>query len=373
MKIAILTQPLRTNYGGILQNYALQKVLKRLGHTVVTLQRDRFIKVHYPRFFLTLGKRIILKFLGKFKGTLFLEKQYNWDYPIFTQHTARFINEYIEIKEINNFEIDINESDYDIYVVGSDQVWRPAYNQIYYTFLSFTHNWNVKRIAYAASFGTDEWEFSNEQTKQCSYLAKKFDSISVREKSGISLCENYLDVEAVQVLDPTMLLQRKDYELLISKNIRPVQGQLFVHMLDNTNDKNILISKICKTYGWEFYRVNCVVDEHEVNTPIEQRIQPPVEEWLQAFRDANFIVTDSFHATVFSILFNKRFLVYANEKRGLARFISLLEMFGLENRIITHSNQLSKQLFTPIDFDAVNEKLDILRKVSYEYIYKNIH
>ena len=98
---------------------------------------------------------------------------------------------------------------FDAFVVGSDQVWRPRYNAyIPNLFLDFTEGMSVKRIAYAASFGTDQWEFSAEQTTISSFLAKKFDIVSVREASGIQLCKQNLGVDAIQVLDPSLLLRR---------------------------------------------------------------------------------------------------------------------------------------------------------------------
>ena len=103
--------------------------------------------------------------------------------------------------------------EYDAYVVGSDQVWRPNYNPFMKAmFLGITEREDVKRIAYAASFGTSKWEFSPQMTSECAVLAKKFDMITVREKSGVDLCREYFGVEATWVLDPTMLLNREDYE-----------------------------------------------------------------------------------------------------------------------------------------------------------------
>ena len=210
MKIGIITQPLRTNYGGILQNYALQTILKRRGHTVVTLGRESLIRVKYPRYILTLTKRFFLKCFGKYSGSLFREKKYNQDYPIFTQHTLRFVKERIHHTEIHDFSKELSHKDYDAYIVGSDQVWRPSYNKIENMFLDFTSGWNVKRVAYAASFGTDDWEFSKEQTETCQNLIKKFDAVSIRENSGIKLCKDYLHADAIHVLDPTMLLQKQN-------------------------------------------------------------------------------------------------------------------------------------------------------------------
>ena len=130
MKIAIITQPLRTNYGGILQNYALSTILKRMGHTVETLQRDEFKNPSYPRFILTLAKRFLKKLFGKYKNPLFVQKQWKKDYPIITKNTLGFVNRHLKMCVIDYNNPLLKENDFDAYVVGSDQVWRPSYNNI---------------------------------------------------------------------------------------------------------------------------------------------------------------------------------------------------------------------------------------------------
>lgn len=371
MKIAILTQALRTNYGGILQNYALQVVLKRKGHTVVTLQRNQEMKVKYPRYILTLIKRLVLKIAGRYRDPLFYEKKYNEDFPIFTKYTYQFVSKYISYRVYDNLSAELFESDYDSYVVGSDQVWRPSYNKIEDTFLAFTKGWNVHRYAYAASFGTDNWEFTPNQTRICFSLASLFDFITVREESGISLCKNNLNVHAEHVLDPTLLLHRQDYEDLIANaETTPSQGQLFVHFLDKTDDKDNLVKHIAQSKQWKPFSVNCQYDEHELSQPVATRVQPPIEQWLRSFKDADFVITDSFHAMVFSIIFNKTFIIYGNKERGLARFTSLLRMFGLEKRIITCSDEFDIKLCEDINYNEVNTKLNGWREKSMSFINK---
>lgn len=98
---------------------------------------------------------------------------------------------------------------------------------------------------------------------------------------------------------------------------------------------------------------------------------PPLEQWLRGFREAEFIITDSFHATVFSIIFNKPFVVYANKGRGAARFMSLLSLFGLEDRLIFKSKDLDGLTLNSIDYDRVNKKIDYLRSKSLVFL-KNI-
>lgn len=373
MKLAIITQALRTNYGGILQNYALQTVLKRKGHSVVTLQKNQKMQVLYPRYLLTIIKRIILKIVGSYRQPIFYEKKYNHDFSIVTKNTMDFVDKYISLKVFNCLQNEINETDFDGYVVGSDQVWRPAYNNLEDTFLSFTRGWKVKRYAYAASFGTDQWELTPEQTVTCAELLKNFDFITFREFSGVNLCSQHFKSQSDHVLDPTMLLDRSDYNLLIQEgDTHKSEGQLFVHLLDKTDDKLKLVDKISKEKQWDCFSVNSEEDEHNLLAPVSKRIQPSVQQWLRSFQEAQFVITDSFHATVFSIIFNKPFIVYANKDRGLARFTSLLEMFGIKNRIVTSSNEYSQLKICNIDYDEVNTIIHNWQIKSMSYIEKII-
>lgn len=334
MRIAILTLPLHTNYGGILQAYALQTVLKRMGHEVCLVEKRRKpITLPLWKTPLVYGKRI-LKNVSGHSFPIFYEQKVNREEPVVRQHTDKFISRYIKRRIVDDFS-EIKESDYDAFVVGSDQIWRPMYfsDRIERAYLDFTEGWNIRRIAYAASFGTDEWEYTPGQTKKCGDLLRHFDAVSVREGSGVGLCREYFGVEAMHVLDPTMFLEKEDYIRLFENAHTPKSnGTLLNYILDDTPEKTALTDRIAKERGLVPFRVNA---KDDINLPIENRIAPPVEQWLRGFYDAEFVVTDSFHACVFSILFNKPFLVVGNQKRGLSRFVSLLGMFGLEDRLVT--------------------------------------
>ena len=135
------------------------------------------------------GKRSIINYEG------FMRK---WQ-PRVAANINQFINTYIH-RRIVNFD-SLSDGEYDAFVVGSDQVWRPSYNHhIKNAFLGFAENWkNVKRIAYAASFGVDNWEFTEEQTDECKKLIQKFDFVSVREDTAVNLCSEELGLLATHV------------------------------------------------------------------------------------------------------------------------------------------------------------------------------
>ena len=215
MKIGIVTLPLHANYGGILQVYALQTVLERMGHRVALIDRTLYWGAGPVRRTLVYANRLLKMALGK-KIDFFRERKADELRRIPRQYTDIFIRKHIRRRSVVLYS-QVRRRDYDALVVGSDQVWRPLYfeNTIGNAFLAFAEGWKIGRIAYAASFGTDTWEYTPEETEECSRLAKSFDAVSVREESGIALCRKYLGVDAVQTLDPTLLLQKDDYDALI--------------------------------------------------------------------------------------------------------------------------------------------------------------
>ena len=371
MRIGILTLPLHTNYGGILQAYALQTVLERMGHDVVVFDTPR-VTFRLPLWKkpLVYGKRLIKKYVMGNKSTLvFFERKINRDYPVAAKNTQRFISQYIHAKHVSSLG-SLNAEEFDAIVVGSDQIWRPKYYpKIENAYLEFAKHWNIKRIAYAASFGTDKWEYTPKQTMECSRLIRKFDGVSVREDSAVGLCREHFGVEVKLVLDPTMLLDKEDYiKLFTAANTPKSKGTLLCYVLDETPEKSALIQQIADERHLTPFRVNSRVEDH--SAPLNERIQPPVEQWLRGFYDAEFVVTDSFHACVFSILFGKQFLVVGNESRGLSRFNSLLKMFGLEDRLVTKDFRMKD--CAEIDYSQVYQCLKGKRETSMNFLVENL-
>lgn len=366
MRICILTQPLQTNYGGLLQTYALQTVLKRMGHEVWT--EDRRENKNNLFGILKKNAKILLGPIRKFYYPTSSEKK------IISKNTNLFIQKYINttcpIYSTNKSLL--NEYNFDAFIVGSDQVWRPMYSYgIYNYFLDFAIGKNVKRIAYAASFGTDQWEFTPEQTAVCSELIKQFDAISVREDSGISLCRKYLNINALQMPDPTLLLDKNDY-LEIIKNDRPENshsGGILTYILDDSETKRNVVQKVSSKLKLNSFSVMPQAQFKDVGEKgIEKCIYPTVAEWLQGFADSDFVVTDSFHGTVFSIIFNKPFIAIANKKRGISRFISLLKGFELEDQLIYFEEEFKDGLLNNIDFTEINIAHNKIRAEALEFL-----
>ena len=367
MRILILTQPLRNNYGGLLQAYALQQILKSMGHDVRTL---RFI-YHAIRFYILKDYRYY---------------PYRYLFPSFDKekkaqkiisiNMKRFVDTYIDTVDFFSGNIKSLRDKvkyFDAIVVGSDQVWRASMSDIPAYFLSFTKGIQIKRVAYAASFGTDHLnEYSKTEKGIVLECVKLFNAISVREETGVQLCRDYLKTNAVHVLDPTMLLNKNDYLKLIEDEDRFCsQDILLTYILDRTPEKSTIIEKVSNFLHLNPYENGPIKTfSNIVEDDTSECIYPSISKWLAGFCDARFVITDSFHGTVFSILFNKPFVAILNSERGASRFDSLLGMLHLENRMISENEKLSESLLMPIDYEPINKILDDWKRKSIDYMKK---
>lgn len=368
MKIGIVTQPLHTNYGGLLQNYALQQILKRMGHEVVTMDQEPLEPFGW-RIYASNVKTFILHCIRK--GN---HRVYSWQRRLIRKNTDRFINQYITHSEVlktyRDFLKYTQREKIGALVVGSDQVWRPMYNKnILRSFLDFSEKINVVRLAYAASFGVDYWEFTSEQTSRCQELLKQFDAVSVREDSGVDLCKKYLECEVMHVLDPTMLLDRKDYMALVHNEHELVsKGNLFTYILDESIEKQRVIQQVASSLELIPFSIMPLPLNRQNTKNIEQCVYPSVTQWIRSFMDAEYVICDSFHGAVFSIIFNKPFLVIGNKERGMSRFTSLLKMFDLNDRMIDADSDDLSMIETPIDWIPVNARRAFLKEQSVNFI-----
>src|SRR5690554_927064 len=376
MKIGILTQPLHNNYGGLLQAYALKETIESLGHEVIIINR-RVKESSEIRRCASILKNKILG--NKLSPSILLSKS---DKKTISQNTIAFREKYIpNLSKLitNDREMkSLNTLGFDGYIVGSDQSWRPKYSpSIQNYFLDFAQNeTNLKRLTYSVSFGVSNWEFTQLDTKACASLVKKFDAISVREDSGIELVKNYLDCEATHLVDPTMLLNKADYtKITENEKVEKSEGTLKVYVLDRTQEKMDFFSSLEAKLGLKQFQI---MPDKRLNldkvTDIKDLIYPHPAKWLKGFQDAEFVITDSFHGTVFSILYNKPFIALGNERRGMSRFTSLLKMFGLQDRLVLDlkADGAMELLEQTVDWQQVNEILRREREKAMNFLKDNL-
>ncbi len=370
MRLAIISLHLHSNIGGILQSYALQTALERMGNEV-TIVDSVESPGRLPKWKLCLlfTKWAIKRLLRRPAFPPTWSAELRAKYP--------FISRYLHLTGSRDFSA-LSRKDFDGFVVGSDQVWRqrffsggrPRPATEIYEFLSFAKEWRgIRRVAYAASFGEAEWNYPDNETAPCAELAKMFDAVSVREDSAAMLCREYLGVEAKHVIDPTMLLKKEDYCRLIEAagQLRPC-NDIFCYVLDSNADKWRLTRSAAKLLNMKLTTIAGVTSFFHT-FPGEIRFAK-VEEWLRCFRDAKCVVTDSFHGCVFSIIFDKPFVVISNAGRGSTRMESLTRMFGLNDRLIDDPAKAKPEpvaalLSKPADVSA---RLESLRAEAYAFL-----
>lgn len=375
MKIGILTHPLDYNYGCLLQAFALQKTIKSMGHEVVTIDRFSDPRVAFFSQFKNWMKRIAAHYIKGKNVRICWNPNLTMDMKctLFSQ-TQKFVDRNITNTGIvfpSDLERIDKEYQFDAYVVGSDQVWLPNFSLN--CFLDFVHRDNVKRIFYAASTGSTSFADVPSLAMKCKNLSRKFSGISVREDSLLPVVKKALGRDAIQVLDPTLLLDAKDYlaACVEKEDDSPI---IFTYILDKTDDKQVLVDNVQKNLHLPIVAGSVEKDyERGKRMDINKCIYPSVDHWILNMARAKFVVTYSFHGTCMAITFRKPFVVVGNKARGLNRFLSVLRLFNLENRLITDSTQFSSSFFSQLNNDSISELLEKKRKEAIDYIKRNIN
>lgn len=373
-KVLILTLEQGENYGGMLQAYALQKQLDNM-------DVESFSTWSLKHRWLGEREKYLVRSLLRLirpSSTFDLSPK---DKLLVRKYTQAFINANVRVAPVyRSSQYRKSLKNYDAIIVGSDQVWRAKYVDVSDYLLEYEKNRSdILKISYAASFGKDDLsEYSKRLIRKSAKLARKFNAISVREDSGVHVCKNRWGVDAIQVVDPTLLLSKKEYIQLVKddfENIIPSAGELFSYVLDKSGGKQHIIDKVATKLNLEVFEIMPPLPSSRlefIEKP-DKFILPPVAQWLKSFTDAKFVVTDSFHGCAFSIIFNKPFIAIGNEGRGLARFTSLLKLFNLEDRLVLAESDITDDLIArEIDWAAINKKVEFERKRSFEYLKKNL-
>jgi hypothetical protein len=271
-----------------------------------------------------------------------------------------FIKNYVNLKIVNRTFKELKEKDYDILMVNSDQTWTFSNKKYFYdvAFLQFAKNWSIPKFVYGASMGTDHWFYSRIDDMIAKILLQNFTGISLREKVICEEAVDHIGIKPEFVLDPTFLIDKK-YYLDIIKNYKRdfnfSEKYIFVHRLDENRGINKFIDEVIRNLNY---------------TPFYSNKE--VEDFIFGMNISEAIITDSFHGTVFSIIFNKPFITYINARRGRGRFISLNETFGLNDRIVDYKymNVNYNLLLEPLNINQT--LLNELKNSSLAFLRKNL-
>ncbi|GFH39802.1 polysaccharide pyruvyl transferase family protein [Lactococcus insecticola] len=333
--VAILGWWYGVNYGSILTYYGLNKAISNLGYDVLMVHETlgyNAWRVRWPETIMPLqfAKRVGYNYT----------KQYDKS----------------ELAELNDLA--------DAFVVGSDQLWNPGIPRVNEDLLLSFVNPNKKRISYGTSISRGEEYFNDLFIKDFRNNVQKFDGVSVREVGALEQIKKYTGVSAEQVVDPVFLLDKADYGVLADQaTFEPEGDYLALFLLDPNEDKKRVALAISEKLGFNHI---IVIPNPEANISIYENIfagdqfeilrEAAPENFLNIYRHAAYVVTDSFHGSVFSAVFEKPFNSFFNVTRGAQRFTELMDLLALGD---------SRQVFEDMTSEAVQNSDNVTRTIAY--------
>lgn len=332
-----------SNYGSSLTYYALGRILENM------------------------DKQVIMIPIAKTNGT-------PWEPEI--QFTVNFLSKYFHIGKNRSFD-KMNEFNNfcDSFMLGSDQMWTGGNTDLvgYTFFLDFVDK-NRKKLAFSTSFGHGDFYASDEVINTAGDFLKRFDAVSVREKSGVRVCKDRFGIEAEHILDPVFFCDREDYDKLAENINEPIDEKyLLCYILDPTPEKEAAAKAIAEKQGLKIKTILGLKEyKHAIKSWHTGEILPQItsEQFIYYFKNCSYLLTDSHHGTCFGIIFKKKYAALVNPSRGATRFETVAEALGLTDRLFTDVTKVSetKRAYADIDYDKVEERLDAERKRAFEWL-----
>ena len=361
MKVEVITLHRITNFGSLLQTYATQTAIERLGYEAEVIdfvpEGMSFIRGCWPKNDTSVWKKLV-KFLPHLMVSAVAHKNAN-----------RFLQKYIHLSHKRYYSYQDIMQDIpmaDAYLSGSDQVWNTQNNnppedlKAYY--LGFVPE-GKKRIAYAGSFGKNV--FTDYEESVIKEFISKYDSVSVREDDGLRILQNFGFYNGVHVVDPTLLLNGNDWKGFASVKKAPKRGYVFVYNLN----RNGLIKKIAKAIAKENgLRIVNFADTFDFILGANNHFGNTAEDFVNHVANADYVVTDSFHGTAFSINLNRQVIV-VKAPRYNSRIESILRVAGLlDTRLVATVEEGLAAASAMIDYKEVNTRMEMARQKSYNYL-----
>lgn len=379
MKIGIITfWNSNDNYGQVLQCYALQWYLRALGHFPFLIRYDytsdvcrntgksnsninrpfnQVLKSKLKQF----AKTLLKKFIWKKTNHNF--KSRNFD--IFRQSNMQTTPKvYYSLKELQQ-----NPPEADIYIAGSDQIWNVNPIQWRHTafFLNFGND-EVKKISYAASIARKDYPY--EWIPILSSELTRFNEVSVRELESVDICRQ-CGINASLVLDPTLIVAKEAYTTYLTRTKRI--KQLYLYIINISSAEELRIEEVMRAKG-ELSIKATVSSGYLPATKFIQNMEyedSTVEEWLNNIATSQYVITSSFHGVIFCIIFHTPFLfipLRGQFSGGNNRVSSILSQLGIIERYLNENDDIEMKLYQSINWEKVDEKLEILRKTSTEWL-----
>lgn len=351
------------NYGQILQLFALSETLKRKGHDPFLIKFYRIPPNH--------KKKVLASKFNLFQLLDFVNKLFVHDKDEIRKFN-HFKSKYLSFGNRNYYSLDDlkrNPPKADMYIVGSDQVWNNNFSISVEPFLLGFGNPGIKRVAYAASFGVSDLD--TESKKIFLKYLKDFDAISVRERSGVGICNDLGSISVDWVLDPTMLFTKENWFQMLNISDSEPNNTIFIYTLGHSsnNDKDRFISHANQLEGFSVIHASA-------NNDGLGGFLPTIEEWIGCINNSSFVVTTSFHGVVFCLLCKTNFVVLPSQgnKEGMnERIDSLLGLVELKDHIAKEfsAENFNFLLGKKIDWNRVNTLIQEKRDSSFSFLESN--
>lgn len=362
MKVEIVTLHRITNFGSMLQTYATQTAIEKLGHQAEILD---FVPIGmtYKRALFPAGNTSFIIQAAKFIPRFIC---LTTEFAVMKDFIKRYIK--VSPKLYHNYQEILDDiPDADVYLSGSDQVWNTQNHnpdddlKAYY--LGFAPK-GKKRVAYAGSFGKND--FTETEIEIMKEYLTKYNAISVREDDGLNVLQRLGFNNGVHVVDPTLLLSGEEWKDFASEHKKPKGNYIFVYNLN----RNKLIKEIAVRLSKETgLKIINFADTYDFIPGAKNRLVNNAFDFINHIADAEYVVTDSFHGTAFSINLNRN-VVAVKAPRYNSRLESILRLTGMQSRMVENVEAGVKIAMQPIDFVEVNKKLNAAREISWNYLKK---
>jgi len=361
MKVGIITFHDANNYGAVLQAYALQKMVENLGEKVeiIDYKQEYIINKYRP---INVRTNNVKGLVRSIISTVLNYKKKSEKKKVFDE----FRNGYMNISK-KSYLTGNEITDFDALISGSDQVWNTKITNGDTTFfLDINNSEHIKKISYAASIGTDS--LSDLEKSNFSKLLNNFNYISVRESNAVNLLSRLTSNKITRVLDPTLAITPSYWHSITEDNDK--EEYIFLYAVGEIHELSETIRTIQNKLN---LKVIILSDKNIKNVSNAVRIfSPKPTDFLNLIKNASFVVTNSFHGTAFSIVFEKKFITIPHKTSG-SRMRDLLNILNLNERIIENASQLEEAHLLNIDYNKVRKILESERNQSLQFLEKSLN
>ena len=383
-KVGIVSCYFKNNYGSMLQAYATQKLLdnNNIPNETINISELSDFSKGKKKYYLsqiTNYNFIKAKFgMIKLKWYSKINKNLKHNFAIRNRKFEEFKRKFNLTKSFDSYKTlsEYSSKRYSDVIVGSDQLWLPV-NVVsdYYT-LNWVPN-KINKISYATSFGISS--IPNKYMEQYKYFLNRIEHLSVRENNAVKLVKDVANVEAKLVCDPTLLLTKEEWMDIQDDNAILNEKYIFCYFLGNNIEHRKFVERLKEKTGYKIVSINHCDEYVKYSDKFADIVPYDVgpSEFVNYIRNAEYVCTDSFHGTVFSLINNTKFFTFErfNKKSKMStnsRIYSLLDIVDLKNRLITGNEDVEELLKEKIEFNNVNNRLELFRNESKEWLLNSI-